>query len=161
MGDEHRINLNTYFVRRSEMPTKLSDLENDVGFVTSQTAASSNIELTDYIKKSNTAGLVKNDGTIDTNTYLTQHQDISGKVNFNDLAAVATSGSYTDLSNKPTIPTKTSQLTNNSGFLTSHQSLSEYAKKTDVPDVTDFVTADDVASYVQSIIGDLEGDMLS
>lgn len=28
------------------------------------------------------------------------------------------SGSYTDLSNKPTIPTTTSQLTNNSGFLT-------------------------------------------
>lgn len=30
------------------------------------------------------------------------------------------SGSYTDLTNKPTIPTTTSQLTNNSGFLTSY-----------------------------------------
>lgn len=37
-------------------------------------------------------------------TYLTQHQDISGKANSADLAAVATSGSYNDLSNKPTIP---------------------------------------------------------
>ena len=37
--------------------------------------------------------------------YLTQHQDISGKANIADLAAVATSGSYNDLSNKPTIPT--------------------------------------------------------
>lgn len=34
------------------------------------------------------------------------------------LSAVATSGSYTDLSNKPMIPTKTSQLTNNSGYTT-------------------------------------------
>lgn len=33
---------------------------------------------------------------------------------------------YTQLSNKPTIPTKTSQLTNDSNFLTSHQSLSNY-----------------------------------
>ena len=36
--------------------------------------------------------------------YLTQHQDISGKANIADLATVATSGSYEDLSNKPTIP---------------------------------------------------------
>ncbi len=37
--------------------------------------------------------------------YLTQHQDISGKANSADLSAVATSGDYADLSNKPTIPT--------------------------------------------------------
>jgi len=34
------------------------------------------------------------------------------------LATVATSGSYEDLSNKPTIPAATSQLTNDSGFIT-------------------------------------------
>lgn len=34
------------------------------------------------------------------------------------LATVATSGSYTDLSSKPTIPTNTNQLTNGSGFIT-------------------------------------------
>ena len=38
-----------------------------------------------------------------------------------DLAAVATSGSYNDLSNKPTIPTKTSEIDNDSGFITSAQ----------------------------------------
>lgn len=38
-----------------------------------------------------------------------------------DLAEVATSGSYNDLSNKPTIPTKTSDLVNDSGFITSAQ----------------------------------------
>lgn len=35
----------------------------------------------------------------------------------NSLATVATSGSYNDLSNKPTIPTKTSDLTNDSNFV--------------------------------------------
>jgi len=45
--------------------------------------------------------------------------------NYNDLTSkptlskVATSGSYTDLTNQPTIPTKTSNLTNDAGFLTS------------------------------------------
>ena len=34
------------------------------------------------------------------------------------LADVATSGSYNDLTNKPTIPTATSDLTNDSGFIT-------------------------------------------
>jgi uncharacterized protein (TIGR02145 family) len=44
--------------------------------------------------------------------------------NYNDLtntpelAPVATSGSYDDLTGKPTIPTQTSQLTNNSGYIT-------------------------------------------
>ena len=36
------------------------------------------IDLSNYIQKSNTTGLVKNDGSIDTNTYLTA-SDISGK----------------------------------------------------------------------------------
>ena len=36
-------------------------------------------DLSTYVQKSNTSGLLKNDGTVDTNTYLTQHQDISGK----------------------------------------------------------------------------------
>jgi hypothetical protein len=36
-----------------------------------------------------------------------------------NIAKVSISGSYSDLINKPVIPTQTSQLTNNSGFLTS------------------------------------------
>ncbi len=42
--------------------------------------------------------------------------ELSGKMDKVTLATVATSGSYNDLSNKPTIPTKTSDLTNDSNF---------------------------------------------
>ena len=50
-----------------------------------------------------------------------------------DLSVVATSGSYNDLSNKPSIPTKTSELTNDSGFITSAQ----------VPTIDDTAVASD------------------
>ena len=43
------------------------------------------------------------------------------KANTADLATVATTGSYTDLTNKPSIPTKTSDLNNDSGFVNSTQ----------------------------------------
>ena len=42
------------------------------------------------------------------------------------LSTVATSGSYADLTNKPTIPSNTSQLTNGAGFITT-ANLSTYA----------------------------------
>lgn len=41
---------------------------------------------------------------------------LENKVNTSDLSTVATSGSYNDLSNKPSIPNKTSDLTNDSNF---------------------------------------------
>jgi len=59
-------------------------------------------------------------------------KEIIGK---SDLATVATSGAYSDLSGKPTIPTvptKVSAFTNDAGYLTEHQSLSAYAKTTDL-----------------------------
>ena len=55
--------------------------------------------------------------------FLTSHQDISGKANSADLATVATTGAYSDLTGTPTIPTNVSDLTNDAGYLTQHQSL--------------------------------------
>ena len=46
-------------------------------------------------------------------------QDLEPKVNRTELADVAFSGSYTNLANTPSIPTKVSDLTNDSGFITS------------------------------------------
>ncbi|WP_419079804.1 hypothetical protein [Phascolarctobacterium succinatutens] len=48
------------------------------------------------------------------------------------LAAVATSGSYNDLSDKPIIPTKVSALQNDAGYLTQHQSLAAYVKSSEL-----------------------------
>ena len=44
--------------------------------------------------------------------------ELTIKVNRSELARVATSGSFNDLLDKPVIPTKTSELENDSGFLT-------------------------------------------
>ena len=51
--------------------------------------------------------------------------------------------------NKTDIPTKVSELENDSGYLTEHQDLSEYAKKTDVPSikVNSAVNADTVNGH--------------
>ena len=46
------------------------------------------------------------------------YQDASNYTPSASLSTVATSGSYNDLVNKPTIPTATSDLTNDSGFIT-------------------------------------------
>lgn len=56
-----------------------------------------------YIANKPTIPTATSDLTNDSG-FLTAHQDISGKANIADLATVATSGSYNDLSNKPTIP---------------------------------------------------------
>ena len=103
-----------------EVPTKVSELENDAG-------------------------------------YLTTHQSLAEYAKTTDLAQVAKTGSYNDLADKPTIPstaglasteyvdlkvgeiiiptvpTKVSELENDAGYLTEHQSLAEYAKKTEIP----------------------------
>lgn len=57
-----------------------------------------------------------------------KHSVLFGKIAkwFADLKNVAFSGSYNDLSDRPTIPSKTSQLTNDSGFLTSASTLDSY-----------------------------------
>ena len=49
--------------------------------------------------------------------------ELTIKVNRSELSRVATTGSFNDLLDKPTIPTKTSELENDSGFLTEHQPL--------------------------------------
>lgn len=67
----------------------------------------------------------------DVSDFITK--DVNNLTNYtktSDLSTVATSGSYEDLSNKPTIPTKTSDLTNNSGFIT-NVDLTNYVQNTD------------------------------
>ena len=60
-----------------------SNIETSISTATSNNkvagAKATKDELDNKISKSQTTGLVKNDGTIDTTTYLSSHQDISGK----------------------------------------------------------------------------------
>ena len=62
-------------------------------------------------------------------------ESIALKANSADLATVATSGSYNDLNDKPTIPTvptNVSAFTNDAGYLTQHQDISNLATKAEV-----------------------------
>lgn len=71
-------------------------------------------------------------------TALQQHQDISGKADLADLAMVATTGEYSDLLNKPvipTVPTNVSAFTNDAGYLTEHQDISGKANVADLATV--------------------------
>ena len=76
-----------------------------IDIYTDKTTFSQGVQATSFIKTGGTSSqFLKADGSVDNNTYLTQHQDISGKANITDLATVAFSGNYNDLTNKPTIP---------------------------------------------------------
>ncbi len=82
----------------------------------------------------------------DVSDFITK--DVNNLTNYtktSDLSTVATSGSYNDLSNKPTIPTTTNELTNNSGFITNAvNNLTYYYLKTETysqSQVNDLISA--------------------
>lgn len=125
----------------------------DAAYTHSQSAhAPSNAQKNSDITKAEIEAKLTGNVTTHTHSqYLTEHQDISGlalkselhtHTNKAILDAITSdkisswdskstfSGSYKDLADKPTIPTKTSQLTNDSGYLTEHQSLVGLATET-------------------------------
>jgi hypothetical protein len=174
------------------IPTVTNDLTDalkanyDTAYTHSQSAhAPTNAQKNSDITKSEIeAKLTGNITTHTHNQYLTEHQSLDGYAKTANLATVATTGSYNDLTNKPsipseyvlptassttlggvkvgtglsitngvlsatgggvaesidwsnvqnkpTIPTKTSELQNDSGYLTEHQDLSSYALKTEL-----------------------------
>lgn len=97
---------------------------------------------------------------------------IDGLVKDDDLSAVAKSGDYEDLINKPAIPDTTGLATetwvNEQGFLTQHQDLSNYATKDEIPVVpskvseltndSDYQTADQVNNIVTTEIAKVVAD---
>lgn len=120
------VDLSSY-AKKSDIPTKTSQLANDSNYLTAIPS--------EYVTESE----------LNAKGYLTEHQSLTD---------------YAKKSDIPTVPTKTSQLTNDSNFLTSvpseyvteteldnkgylteHQSLSEYAKKSEIPDVSHFITS--------------------
>ena len=75
----------------------------------------------EYVIPTKTSELTNDSGFITEQTLKT----INGEslVGTGNITIEGFSGNYDDLINKPTIPTKTSELTNDSGFLTEHQPL--------------------------------------
>ena len=115
------------------IPTKTSDLTNDSGFLTSAPVSSVNgktgavvLNASDVKALPNTTTYVStvdgSSGAVTTNAVKTTTQSLSDaqktQARTNIGAGTSSfSGNYGDLSNKPTIPSKTSDLTNDSGFI--------------------------------------------
>ena len=85
---------------KPSIPTATSDLTNDSGFITASDVPSAQTQ-SDWLE----------DNTNDP-AYIQ---------NKPSLSAVATSGSYSDLTGTPSIPSATSDLTNDSGFITASE----------------------------------------
>ena len=100
---------------KAELNTKIQKVLDDLSAVKDslQSGETYNINITGNAATATNADKATKDsaGNTITTTYATKAS----------LAKVATTGSYNDLSNKPTIPTKTSQITNDSSFVTSGQ----------------------------------------
>ena len=144
----------TDYAKKTEIPTKTSELTNDSGYIT-------NVALEPYAKTvdiptktsqlNNDSGYITaNDvpvksvdgatGDVVTNAVKTTTQtltDAQKQQARTNIGAGTSSfdGDYNSLTNKPTIPTQTSQLTNDSGFITD-AALTGYAKTTDIPTKT-------------------------
>lgn len=56
----------------------------------------------------------------------------------------------------PTVPTKVSAFENDKGYLTQHQDLSNYAKKSDIPDVSNYATESYVTNAINNALGVIE-----
>ena len=106
-------------IARVTVPTKTSELTNDSNFITNAYHDDTKQDL------------------IDSN-----HKLSSSLVD--GLSTVATSGDFDDLINTPTIPTKTSDLTNDSGFIT----------EADVPTKTSDLTND--SGFITKAVSDLD-----
>lgn len=138
--NEYTVNIDlTTYAKTSDIPTKLSQFSNDMGYVTTETidvpiqtiTVNGNLLTPDEHKNVSIEIPTKTSQLSNDSGYITNNE-IAGKADKTSLAKVATSGSYNDLSNKPTIPTKTSQLTNDSGYITSSD-ISGKADKSAIP----------------------------
>ena len=101
---------------KSEIPTKTSQLENDSGYLTETS-------LSDYVKRDELPSL---------SGYVTQEyvdEKISEEAGAREAVDTKLSSAIDTKASVDDIPTKTSQLENDSGYLTQHQSLSDYYTK--------------------------------
>ena len=110
----------------TKIPSATSDLTNDSGYIT---AAGAPVQSVD-----GQTGDVVTNAVKTTAQTLTDVQKAQARTNIG-AGTSSFSGAYDDLTGKPTIPSKTSELDNDSGFIT-NTALAPYAKTADVPTKT-------------------------
>ena len=114
------------YAKTVDIPTKTSQLNNDSGYITANDVPVKSVD--------GATGDVVTNAVKTTTQTLTDAQKQQARTNIG-AGTSSFDGNYNSLTNKPTIPTKTSQLTNDSGFIT-NAALTGYAKKTDIPTKT-------------------------
>lgn len=105
------------------VPTKTSQLTNDSGFITDAQAPVKSVD-------GKTGNVVTNAVTY-TQQILTEDQKLQTRTNIG-AGTSSFNGDYNALSNLPFIPTATSQIQNDSGYITS-DALAPYAKTSSIP----------------------------
>lgn len=110
----------------TKIPSATSDLTNDSGYIT---AAGAPVQSVD-----GQTGEVVTNAVKTTAQTLTDAQKAQARTNIG-AGTSSFSGVYDDLIGKPPIPSKTSELDNDSGFIT-NAALAPYAKTADVPTKT-------------------------
>ena len=124
------------------IPTNTSQLTNDSGFITNvpdEYITETELNARRYASEQYVDDAVNNASISGGYTHPATHPAsmITG------LSTVATSGDYNDLTNKPTIPTRTSELTNNSDFVDSafvSQKIAEASLTGGEVDLSGYVT---------------------
>ena len=122
----------TGFITSSSLPTKVSDLSNDTGFITSASLPTKVSDLSNdsgFISSETDPIFTASDAYGITSSDITNwngKSDFSGS--YNDLTDKPTlfSGDYTDLTNKPTIPDELSDLSDD----TTHRLVTDTEKTT-------------------------------
>lgn len=146
------------------IPNTTSALTNDANFITSAGAPvqSVNAQTGTVTLTKTDVGLANVDNTSDASkpVSIATQTALDLKADTSSLAVVAVSGLYTDLTGAPAIPTSVSDLTNDTGFITSTGApVQSVAGKTGTvtltsTDITDFSTA--TTNSIDSVIPDNE-----
>lgn len=89
---------------------------------------------------------------LSTNDFTNEYKEkLNGLSNYDDTELRNEISNKANKTEIPVVPTKTSELENDSGFLTEHQDLSEFAKKTEIPSIDGLATEEYVDNAIANI----------